>query len=300
LAAADVGPPDERWPDHLSGAPRAARGLTDVAVVIGEPVEHSLSPTIHNAAFEALGLDWAYFALAVPRGHADRAIDAMRALPFAGMSVTMPHKDAVAGLVDSCTPVAAKLGAVNCVFWRADELVGHNTDGAGLVDALRGDEGFDPDGRRAVVLGAGGAARAIVLALADAGCAEVTVVNRTASRAELTARLAGDRGRVGVEADVADADLVVNATSLGMGDGALPCDPDRLGPGQLVVDLVYDPPITPLVAAARDRGVVATNGLGMLIHQAAHAFRSWTGQDAPVAAMSAAASAELAARRRHA
>lgn len=273
--------------------------VTKVAMVIGQPVEHSLSPAIHNAAFAALGLDWRYFALSVPAGEAASAIAAMRDLGLAGLSVTMPHKDAVIDLVDTCTPTATALGAVNCVHWRGADLVGENTDGAGFVDALRIDEGFDPAGCRAVVLGAGGAARAVIRALADAGAADVAVVNRTVERAAVASALAGPAGRQAVaEEAVPGADLVVNATSVGMGDGAVPFDPALLRSGQLVVDLVYEPPLTPLLLAARERGLVAVNGVGMLIHQAAHAFRAWTGEDPPVEAMSAAALAALAGRRR--
>jgi shikimate dehydrogenase len=269
--------------------------------VIGRPIDHSLSPAMHNAAFEALDLPWTFLAVSVPEGHARDAIDVMRAVPFAGMSVTMPHKSAVATLVDTCTPIASALDAVNCVWWRGETLVGDNTDGAGFLDALRNDEGFDPEGCRSVVLGAGGAARAVVRALADGGAAEVVVVNRTSERAEVAAGLAGAVGRVGTADAVDGAELVVNATSVGMGVGAgpggeVPLDVDRLGPGQLVVDLIYEPATTALVAAARDRGAVGVNGLGMLINQAAHAFRSWTGEDPPVEVMSAAATAELARR----
>jgi shikimate dehydrogenase len=274
-----------------------------LGVVIGRPVEHSLSPAMHNAAFESLDLPWKYFALSVPEGRAADAVDAMRAVPIAGMSVTMPHKSAVVGLVDACTSIAAELAAVNCLWWRGEELVGDNTDGAGFVDALRHDEGYDPADRVAVVLGAGGAARAVVRALAEAGAREVVVVNRTAARAEAAVALAGPVGRLGGADAVADADLVVNATSVGMGTAVavaterdLPLDPARLGAGQLVVDLVYEPATTALVRAAREQGAVAVNGLGMLIHQAAHAFRLWTGEDPPVEVMSAAATAELARR----
>jgi shikimate dehydrogenase len=147
-----------------------------------------------------------------------------------------------------------------------------------------------------VVVGAGGAGRAVVRALAGAGAATVTVVNRTAGRAEASAALAGRTGRVGTAADAAGADLVVNATPLGMHAGELPVDPASLGPGQLVVDLVYHPAVTPLVEAARARGAAATNGVGMLIHQAAHAIRLWTGEDPPLGVMSAAALGELARR----
>jgi len=271
-----------------------------IGAVIGKPIDHSLSPAMHNAAFEALDLPWRYLAISVPEGHAAEVIEVMRTVPFAGMSVTMPHKAAVADLVDSCTPIATVLGAVNCVWWRGEELVGDNTDGAGFLDALDQDEGYDPRGQRTVVLGAGGAARAVIQALGEAGAAEVVVVNRTAARAEAAARLAGDAGRVGSEDDIAGCDLVVNATSVGMGSGAAaersPVDVERLGGGQLVVDLIYEPATTALVRAARERGAVAVNGLGMLIHQAAHAFRHWTGEDPPVEVMSAAATAELARR----
>lgn len=278
----------------------AVRGSTRVAAVIGDPVAHSLSPTIHNAAFVATGLDWVFVALPVAAGATDVALAGARALGVAGLSVTTPHKDAAAAAVDRCDGDAAKLGAVNCVVREGSRLVGHNTDGAGFVDSLRHDEGLDPAGHRALVLGAGGAARAVVLALASAGAAEVVVVNRTGSRAEAAAALAGGAGRVGTAADIATAELVVNATSVGMGadpgSGVSPLDPGRLGAGQVVVDLVYEPAVTPLLAAAERRGARAVGGVGMLVHQAAHAFSRWTGHEPPLAAMAAAARDELARR----
>jgi shikimate dehydrogenase len=273
-------------------------GSTRVAGVIGSPVGHSLSPVLHNAAFEALGLDWVFVAFDVPEGSATEAIAGARALGIDGLSVTMPHKAAVAHLVDALTPDAEVLQAVNCVVRVGADLLGANTDGAGLLDALRVDEGFDPDGRRCLVVGAGGAARAVVRALAGAGAADVVVVNRTAEAGAVAAALAGPVGRVGEPAAVAGADLVVNATPLGMRGAeadALPLDPALLAPGQLYVDLVYDPPVTPALVAARARGVTAVNGVGMLIHQAAHAFRLWTGEDPPLEVMSAAALAAIAA-----
>ncbi len=290
---------------------------TRLAAVIGDPVRHSLSPVMHNAAFRAVGLDWAYLAFEVPSGAALAAVAGARVLGLVGLSVTMPHKAAVVPALDRLSPVAAALGAVNTIVARpGGVLEGENTDGAGVVDALRQDEGFEPAGRRCLVVGAGGAARAVVKALADAGAMEVVVVNRTRSRAVGAAALGGPAARVGDLADVAGVDLVVNATPLGMGgtagqgaavrtidanvvevdrrEPALPVDPAHLGSGQLVVDLVYNPPITPLVEAARAKGVAATGGLGMLIHQAAHAFRLWTGEDPPLAVMSAAALGALA------
>jgi shikimate dehydrogenase len=259
-----------------------------VAAVIGDPVDHSLSPAIHNAAFRALDLDWIYVAFPVAAGSGADAVAAMRALDIRGLSVTMPHKADVAAALDRVSTTAERLGAVNTVLWRSGALVGDNTDGDGFVDALRLDEGFEPEGRRCLVVGAGGAARAVILALGNAGAAEVVVVNRSRDRAELAAALT-PAGRVGVAADAGEADLVVNATPLGMGgDTRLPIEPAHLGSGQLVVDLVYRPAITPLLDAARASGAAAASGLGMLIHQAAHAFRLWTGEDPPLEAMSAA------------
>jgi shikimate dehydrogenase len=265
-------------------------GATRVAGVIGDPVRHSLSPVLHNAAFAAAGLDWVYVAFEVAEGEVPAALAGMRSLGLAGLNVTMPHKQAVADAVDWLSPEAQALDAVNTVVAHDGRLIGHNTDGAGLIDSLRLDAGVDPAGRRCVVLGAGGAGRAVVRALAEAGAAEVLVVNRTAATGERAAALAGAVGRLGPELDVASADIVVNATPVGMGaDEALPCDPAVLGgTGQVVVDLIYDPLETAWLAAARARGAHTVGGLGMLVYQAAHAFTLWTGVDAPVAAMRAA------------
>lgn len=276
-------------------------GHTRTAGVIGLPVRHSLSPTIFNAAFEAAGLDWAYAAFEVPDGAAGLAMAGVRALGLEGVSVTMPHKAAVIDALDELSDAAAALGAVNCVTRRGAELVGDNTDGAGLVDALRLDEGIDLDGRRCGLVGAGGAGRAVARALGLAGAADVVVANRSPGAAAQAAALAGPKGRVGTAEEVAAAEIVINATPLGMGvvvttsgePEPLPIDPRHLGAGQIVVDLVYHPSATPLILAARDRGARTVNGLGMLIHQAAHAFRSWTSEEPPLGAMSAAALASL-------
>jgi len=271
-------------------------GETRLAAVIGRPIRHSLSPVILNAAFDAAGLDWRFVALDVAPGDGAAAIRATRTLGLGGLSVTMPHKADAHDAVDETTAVAAELGAVNCVFWRGDRLVGDNTDGAGFLDALAEDPGIDVAGLRCVVVGAGGAGRAVVRALGAAGAIEVAVVNRSPEPAHRAAALAGAVGRVGAPQDAAGADLVVNATPLGMGLVAgepLPLDPALLREGQVVADLIYHPRVTPLLAAAADRGARTTGGLGMLVHQAAHAFARWTGADAPVAAMAAAARDEL-------
>jgi shikimate dehydrogenase len=222
-----------------------------------------------------------------------------------GLSVTMPHKAAVFEAVDRRSPVASKLGAVNTVVRRGDVLEGHSTDGDGFLVAL-GDLGVAVEGSRCLLLGTGGAARAVALALGRAGASSVTVVGRREDMAESTAELAGPVGRVGVVAEAGDASLIINATPVGMGnvvglDGSvdedlpLGLDAACLGSGQLVVDLIYAPAVTPLLQSAKQRGAQTVNGLGMLIHQAALQFRLWTGEDAPLEAMSAAAVATVAA-----
>ena len=280
--------------------------------MIGDPVRHSLSPVLHNAAFASLGIDWVYVAFPVAAGRGAEAVAAMRTLGIAGLSVTMPHKAAVAGAVDRLTPVAERLGVVNTVSLSAKggETVGDNTDGDGFVESLRADEGWDPAGKRCLILGAGGAARSVALALADAGAAKVAVLARRHEAAEAVCALAGPAGRVASGPhEVAKADLVVNSTPVGMGsavhasmpsaaatsDEELPLgvDPEHLGPGQLVADLIYDPPLTPLMAAARRRGALSVNGAGMLLHQAGRQLHSWTGERPPLDAMSVALLAAL-------
>lgn len=294
--AAVTEPGDPAGPTPSRDAPS---GHTRLAIVIGDPVRHSLSPAIHNAAFAACDLDWVFLACEVPEGRVPEALAGAAALGVEGLSVTMPHKAAVADAVDDLSPAARLLGAVNCVARDGERLVGHNTDGDGFVDALAEGAGWTAKDARCVVLGAGGAARAVVLALAAAGAAEVAVVNRTPRNAEDAAALAGDRGRVVEATETGRFDLVVNATPLGMtghGGPSLPLDPDLLRPGQILVDLVYEPAETALLAAARERGLRAFGGVGMLVHQAARAFELWTGAEAPVEAMAAATSEVLARR----
>jgi shikimate dehydrogenase len=214
----------------------------------------------------------------------------------------MPHKADVAALVDELTVEAQRLGAVNCVTNRDGHLVGANTDGGGFICSLARGVGFDPSGRHCLVVGAGGAARAVILALAQAGAAEVAVVNRTAARATEAASLAGDAGRVfgpgDIAAAVGRADLVVNATPLGMvgSDGAsesVLVDPALLHSGQVAADLVYVPRPTAWLAAAASAGAVTVDGLGMLVHQAALALELWTERSVPVEAMWAAVESDV-------
>jgi len=269
-------------------------GATRVAGVIGDPVTHSLSPVLHNAAFEAAGLDWVYVAFPVPAGHGAGAVRAMADLGIAGLNVTMPHKEAAAAACDACSPLATRLGSVNTVVLRPDgSLFGDSTDGPGLLASLT-DEGVDVDGRRVVLLGAGGAARAVAVALREAG-AHVTVVARRADVAADVAAMAGcETAPIGDCTDlVGAADIVVNATPLGMRGEEPPFDPAVLTTAHVVVDLVYSPPATPLLGWASRAGAQAIGGIGMLVHQAALAFTAWTGVDAPLDAMRAAGEAGI-------
>ena len=263
-------------------------GSTRVAGVIGDPIRHSRSPAIHNAAFAEAGLDWVFLAFEVPRGQGAHALEAMRTLGLGGLSVTMPHKQDAAWKCDRLTPDATVLGAVNTVVPTEQGLLGASTDGEGFLRSVR-DHDVDPAAGPALVLGAGGAARAIALALAQAGAA-VTVAARRLDAAETVAGLAAGADAATLAAcDPGAYALVVNATPLGMQGEAPAIDPARLNPGQFVVDTVYHPMETPLLAAARARGISCTNGLGMLVHQAALAFELWTGLDAPLDVMRAAA-----------
>jgi shikimate dehydrogenase len=273
----------------------------NVAALIGSPVSHSLSPVIHQAAFDAGGRDWRYVAFDVPIGRAADALAAMRLLGIAGLSVTTPHKEQVAESVDGLAPAAAALRSVNTVV-RGDDgrLVGHSTDGQGFVSALHAD-GVDVCGMHVAVLGAGAAARSVVAALDHAGAADIAVVNRTAAKvtdvvalAPLTAHAAEADGTK----QLAAAELIVNATSVGFASDGIPLDPALLHPEHLVADLVYHPLETALLRAARDAGARTFDGLGMLVHQAALQQQLWLGQLPDVAVMRRAAEAELA-RRRH-
>lgn len=244
-----------------------------------------------------------FVALPVAPGRAKVAVDGARALGIRGLSVTMPHKESVIPALDGLTPAASALGAVNCVLRAPHDdglLLGDNTDGAGFLGGLRADFDLDVTGKRAVVLGAGGAGRAVVHALAGAGASSVVVVNRGSDRGLRAAGIAGGVGsfvaaddRDGFAGAVAGADLLVNATPIGMhvdgSDDTSPVPATWMRADLVVADLVYHPSVTPLMAAAGDAGARTANGLSMLVHQAAIAFEHWTGVSAPLEAMAVAA-----------
>jgi shikimate dehydrogenase len=275
------------------------------AGIIGHPVAHSLSPVFQSAAFSASGLDVSYAAWdTTPEALAGRLVS-LRSPEYLGANVTIPHKEAVIPLLDELGGISANVGAVNTIVNRSGRLFGFNTDGMGLVAALRNEARFDPAGRSVLLLGAGGAARGIAFALADARAGAIAIANRSHARAE---RLAGDIltsgfrpvGTVAPGSSLAPYDVVVNCTSLGMsGSGAeeaLPADLSTARPGMLVVDIVYAPERTPLLQAAESAGLPTLGGLPMLIYQGALAFELWTGITAPVDVMFDAARKALRER----
>jgi len=281
--------------------PLNINGQTKLVGLIGHPVEHSLSPAMHNSAFAALGLNWRYVPLPVHPERLGEAVVGLRALGLVGANVTVPHKEAVMPHLDHVTPEAQAIGAVNTIAMSPavvrEELIGYNTDWQGFLTTLsEGD--FDPQGKRAVVLGAGGAARAAVYALAQAG-AQVTVLNRTPARAQalvqdftplfpaLSLRSLPLTPQT-LEERTAEAHLLVNTTPVGMWPEVdlSPWPEDLAFPGHLTVfDLVYNPRQTELLRQARTVGARVIGGLGMLVHQGAAAFELWTGEKAAVETM---------------
>jgi shikimate dehydrogenase len=279
----------------VTGGPACLVGL------IGWPVEHSVSPAMHNAAFEIMGLSWHYTLLPTPPDRVEAALANLRARGYRGANVTVPHKQAVMPYLDGMDDAARAIGAVNTIVVEGEQLLGYNTDAGGFVNALR-DAGFEPSGRHALVLGAGGASRAVVYALAQSGCV-ITIHNRTGSRAAELSRSMQDaapqasvtwvpaRTRL-ADLPLADYDLLVNTTSVGMWPqtDASPWPETLPVPGHWTVyDLVYNPAETRLLTQSSAAGAAAIGGLGMLVHQGALAFKLWTGQTPPTEVMRIAA-----------
>jgi shikimate dehydrogenase len=273
-------------------------GKSSLVGLIGWPVAHSLSPKMHNSAFASLGLDWVYVPLPVRPDDVQQALKGLAALNFAGVNVTVPHKQAVIRYMDELSDAAQITGAVNTIQIKEGKFYGFNTDAVGFLNSLI-EANCHPKGVRVAVLGAGGAARAVVFALARAEAASVIVFNRTAERA---AFLIDDLHETFPESRLSFApltretlaglddqvDLVVNTTSVGMSphisESPWPVEVP-LPKGAIICDLVYNPLETVLLARARAAGAPTIDGLGMLVHQGAYAFELWTGHKPPLEVM---------------
>lgn len=271
-------------------APMVLNARTALYGVFGDPVGHSLSPVMHNAAFRHAGVNGAYLAFRVADIRA--AVDAVRALGIRGVSVTIPHKVSVMDHLDEIAPMAREIGAVNTLINREGRLVGYNSDSLGAVAALS--EKVNLRGKSVAVLGAGGAARAVGFGVQAEG-AKVTVVNRSVDRGERLARDIGADFQKFDEFDPAHSEVLVNTTPLGMSPNFndTPISAERLTPGTLVMDTVYNPRETRLLWEARQRGCVTVDGLAMFVNQGAFQFELWTGEKAPLAVMRAAVVAAL-------
>lgn len=278
-------------------------GHTKIAGIFGDPIGHTLSPAMHNAAFRAVGMNAVYVPFHVkadPKGALKAAVESVRALGMLGVNVTIPHKEKVFKFLDEVDEHAIEIGAVNTIVNREGRLFGYNTDGAGYVLSLRKETGFRPGGKKAVIIGSGGAARSILYSILALSPSSVVLVNRTVKRAEALAKEFAPRFSSQVEAAplergameklLVSADLVVNTTSIGMmGKGELELPLDVLPSRAVVSDIVYRPLKTGLIKAAEKRGLKVHAGLGMLIRQGAIGFELWTGRKAPVNVMEKAA-----------
>jgi shikimate dehydrogenase len=264
--------------------------------VFGHPVAENPTIVMQEAAFQALNLNWRYLTIEViPKDLAD-AFKGLRAMNMRGINLTIPHKVAVLEFLDEIAPDAALMGAVNTVRRDGDKLIGENTDGKGFIHALKNDAGIDPAGKNIVVLGAGGAARAICVESALSGAKQLTIVNRSAERGNSLAALINEKTKakasfVGWNAVYpipVESDIVVNATSIGLFpdiDAKPKIDYDTIYPSMTVCDVIPNPPQTPFLREAAARDAKTLDGLGMLVYQGAIGFKMWTGLDAPLTVM---------------
>lgn len=279
--------------------------------VLGHPIKHSISPAMHNAALAELAsrdarfADWRYFRFEVPPEELPRALDLLHTKKFRGVNLTVPHKILAfaSPRVVAIDPAAQPIGAINTLRWRAEGWEGFNTDGHGLSEALREDLGAKLAGAHVILLGAGGAARGAAVEFLQRQVASLWIANRTRENLDalltLLAPVAGEIPAHGFDPGtppdtLPSGALVINATSAGLkSDDPLPVDLGRLPAPRAVYDMIYNPPETPLLSAARARGLPAANGLSMLVHQGARALELWTGVPVPIDAMRQAARAAL-------
>ena len=256
-------------------------GHTRLAAVVANPIKHSISPFIHNSAFEKTQVNGVYVAWEIPESDLAETVENIRRYNMFGINLSMPYKEAVIPFLDEISPAAQLIGAVNTVVNRDGHLIGHNTDGFGFFASLKD---FSPRDAHLMILGAGGAAKAIVTQAVLDGAKKVSVYVRPQATCHLELHALNDLEYF--QEELGQADLLVNATSVGMDGESLPIPTDTKFPkGLLVADIIYQPFETPFLALARKQGIEAVNGLGMLLHQAAGAFKLWTGKDMPTDAI---------------
>ena len=269
--------------------------------IFGHPISHTLSPVMHNAVIKALGLDMAYLPFEVKPPNLKEAINGIKSLGIIGVNITIPHKESVIRFLDDISEEARLVGAVNTIVYKDRKLVGYNTDGSGYMASLKEELGFNPKSKRIIIIGAGGAARGILAALATQKPKSITVANRTLSRAvSLIKTFKGKFRDTRFEAIDLDnnmlkmsfnsVDLLINTTSVGMKQSkALKIPLETLPKIAIVSDIIYNPLETLLLKKAKKIGLTTHGGLGMLVHQGARSFKLWTGMDAPMNVMRKAA-----------
>ncbi len=280
-------------------------GKTKLFGIFGYPVEHTFSPGMHNAAFQKLRMDACYVPYAV---HPDRLVDAVKSvipLGMCGLNITVPHKEKIIPFLDELSEEARLIGAVNTIEVKGARLIGHNTDGRGFIRSLKENAKYDPRNRRILFIGSGGAARAVGFSLALAGAVKISFCDVDTHKASILARDIREKTGVetqaitadGIAEHAADANCLINATPLGLHKGdPLPLSGANIDRHHLVCDLVYNPPETPFLRAAKARKARCLPGIGMLLYQGVIAFEIWTGKKAPVPTMKSALMRQIARR----
>ena len=271
-------------------------GYTKVLGIFGYPVGHTLSPLMQNAAIEALDIPYIYIPFEVSPENLESAINGIRSLGIIGVNITVPHKEKAIPFLDEITEEASLIGSVNIIENKSGRLVGHNTDSRGYIRSLQEDAGFDPKGKKGLIIGAGGAARGVVAGLSVNGISEIVIANRTLEKGEaLAAEFGGKFREIKFSAHplsslkypdiLSSLDLIVNTTSIELDGKAVEVELSFIPPHALISDIAYNPPITSFLKQARKAGRKTLDGLGMLLYQGAITFEIWTSNKAPVDVM---------------